>query len=285
MGWCALSWLAVATLGLCSCTLLVDTYGFVSRDDVDPPSDGASDAPVGADADATAPDGQRDGPRDVQGETDSAEPSPGIVGSWSFEEATGASALDSSGHGNTGTLRNGPTWTSGKAGGALAFDGLDDYVSIVPSPSVESISAALTVAAWVYRRSDQGAFANVTGRQAGKGVQDSFLLGFRDNRTIGIVTTTTGSAEVGGSTRALNGVWLHVALSYDGSAVRLYVGGQLDSSMNLSGLIAPESNPIIIGASTNNNQPDERLDARIDEVKIFSRALSATEIAALASTP
>jgi len=285
MGRCALNWLAAVTLGLSSCTLLVDTDGFVSGDDAGVSSDGAPGAPIGADADAMAPDGSRDRPRDAQGETDSAEPSSGIVGSWSFEEASGASALDSSGHGNTGTLCNGPTWTTGKAGGALGFDGLDDFVSIAPSPSVRSITAGLTVAAWVYRRSDQSAFAVVVGRQAGQGVQDSFLLGFRDNRTIGIVTSTMGNAEVGGSTRASNGVWLHVALSYDGAAVRLYVGGQLDSSTDLTGPIAPESSPIIIGGSTNNNQPDERIDARIDEVRIFSRALSAAEIAGLASIP
>lgn len=285
MGACALSWLAAATLGICSCTLLVDTDGLSSRGDVGPLFDSAPDALTGVDADATTGDGLSDGPRDVQGEADGADPSLGLVGSWSFDEGSGASALDSSGHGNTGTLRNGPTWTTGRAGGALAFDGVDDYVSIAPSPSVESIAAGLTVAAWVYRRSDHGWFADVVGRQAGLGGQDSFLLAFRDNKYVGIVTTTTGSAAVGGGTQAPNGVWLHVALAYDGAALRLYVGGLLDSSKDLSGPIAPESNAILIGASLNNSMPDEYLDARIDEVKIFSRALSAAEIAGLAGLP
>src|SRR3989338_5705843 len=54
----------------------------------------------------------------------------GLVGHWKFDEGTGLSAGDSSGNNNTGTLVNGPTWTTGKIGQALNFDGVDDYVKI-----------------------------------------------------------------------------------------------------------------------------------------------------------
>src|SRR3989344_3676813 len=54
----------------------------------------------------------------------------GLVGYWTFDEGTGATASDSSGNNNTGTLTNGPTWTTGKIGQALSFDGVDDYVNI-----------------------------------------------------------------------------------------------------------------------------------------------------------
>src|SRR6266498_470903 len=53
----------------------------------------------------------------------------GLVGYWSFDDGTGTIAGDSSGNDNTATLINGPIWTSGEIGGALSFDGVDDYVS------------------------------------------------------------------------------------------------------------------------------------------------------------
>src|SRR3989338_1965645 len=54
----------------------------------------------------------------------------GLVGYWTFDEGAGTTANDSSGNNNTGTLTNGPTWTTGKIGQALNFDGSDDYVKI-----------------------------------------------------------------------------------------------------------------------------------------------------------
>jgi hypothetical protein len=76
-----------------------------------------------------------------------------LVGYWPFDEGSGTIAKDYSGNGNDGTLCNGstcgvqgPTWTTGKVGGALSFDGVDDYVDtslIFNSPSY------FTVAAWV----------------------------------------------------------------------------------------------------------------------------------------
>ncbi len=50
----------------------------------------------------------------------------GLVGWWKFDETNGTVAYDSSGNGNDGNFTNGPTWTTGKIGGALSFDGVDD---------------------------------------------------------------------------------------------------------------------------------------------------------------
>ena len=54
----------------------------------------------------------------------------GLVGWWKFDEGSGTVAYDSSGNGNDGNLTNGPTWTTGKIGGALSFDGVDDFVDV-----------------------------------------------------------------------------------------------------------------------------------------------------------
>ena len=54
----------------------------------------------------------------------------GLVGWWKFDETSGTVAYDSSGNGNHGTLTNGPTWTDGKIGGAINFDGINDYINL-----------------------------------------------------------------------------------------------------------------------------------------------------------
>ena len=72
----------------------------------------------------------------------------GLVGYWSFNEGTGTAAMDSSGNGNTGILLNGSTWSSGKSGTGLAFDGANDYVEIPHAQSL-NLSTALTVSVWI----------------------------------------------------------------------------------------------------------------------------------------
>ena len=68
----------------------------------------------------------------------------GLVGWWKFDETDGNIAYDSSGNGNDGNLTNGPTWTEGKIGGALSFDGVDDHVNLG-----NVLSSSYTKGAWV----------------------------------------------------------------------------------------------------------------------------------------
>lgn len=72
----------------------------------------------------------------------------GLVAAYNFDEGSGTTLMDRSGNGNNGTLVSSPAWTAGKNGGALAFDGVDDYVS-VPETSSLDISGSMTLAAWI----------------------------------------------------------------------------------------------------------------------------------------
>lgn len=72
-----------------------------------------------------------------------------IIGEWRFDEGAGQLAMDSSTHGNHGTIQ-GAQWTmDGRVGGALLFDGIDDYVRIPHAPSL-NLSEAITIEAWIY---------------------------------------------------------------------------------------------------------------------------------------
>jgi len=69
----------------------------------------------------------------------------GPVAHWKFDETVGSVAADASGNGYTGTLVNGPVWSTGKLDGALSFDGVNDYVSTVDDPL--DITGSLTISA------------------------------------------------------------------------------------------------------------------------------------------
>lgn len=70
------------------------------------------------------------------------------VGIWLFDGGKGDTAKDSSGNGNSGTLINGPKWVDGKFGDALQFDGVDDYVEVSASKSLEMGKSDLTLSFW-----------------------------------------------------------------------------------------------------------------------------------------
>ena len=70
------------------------------------------------------------------------------VGWWKLDDGSGITAADSTSYGNHGTLFNGPVWVSGYDGGALQFDGVDDYVDCGNDASL-SIGGSVTVAGWI----------------------------------------------------------------------------------------------------------------------------------------
>ena len=77
------------------------------------------------------------------------QPVAGLVGGWGFDETTGTSANDSSGRGNTGTISGATRTTAGKIGSALTFDGVNDWVTVADSASLDLTTRA-TLEAWVF---------------------------------------------------------------------------------------------------------------------------------------
>ncbi|MCK4624993.1 MAG: hypothetical protein KAV00_06770, partial [Phycisphaerae bacterium] len=74
--------------------------------------------------------------------------SQGLIACWKFDEAKGDRLLDTSGNGNHGTI-HGATWTKGRVGGGLRFDGVDDYVEVPKSASLNSANEEVTLMCWI----------------------------------------------------------------------------------------------------------------------------------------
>jgi hypothetical protein len=210
----------------------------------------------------------------------------GLVGYWSFDEGSGTTAHDSSGNLNDGTIY-GATWTDGKFGKALSFDGIDNYITVPGSPSLNNISDAVTIAAWVkleqvpteaYELISAGGysyvacayvadpagvrfnFARVTGPGVGDDLQQEFWKQY--GATLPYLPYNQ---------------WYHVVWMYDSSGyTAIYVNGK------------PYANTTLMSGKIYNFGWGLTIDARnlhkgiLDEVRIYDRTLSQREIRAVA---
>ncbi len=206
-----------------------------------------------------------------------------LVGRWKFNEGSGSSAADSSGFGNTGRLIN-TGWASGRSGAAVNLLGYSrSHVRIANSPSLSRFANAITVAAWVRMDAYHSGNVGVVTRQFGNGTDNSFFLGFADNRYSFRVRTSAGERE---ARAGLAGPfsWLHVVGTYDGSIIRLYVNGTQAATISQSSNLSSTTKPVIVGGNQNDTATDNAellLNGRVDDARLYDRALSASEVRAL----
>jgi len=204
---------------------------------------------------------------------------------YGFDDGAGSVAVDSSGHGNDGTVF-GATWTAGILGGALEFDGIDDYVIVSDYPKPES---TITVSAWV-RADSRPTWASIAKNWATQ--KGSFHLGlYQDDGdlqvTIGEADEGTADVREGAASPFPVGSWQHVAFVADGSELRLYRNAVEVGSAPYDGTLKTTRPGLGIGVKLNNGgtAPNVGLpaywDGRIDDVRIWSRALCQTEIESL----
>jgi Concanavalin A-like lectin/glucanases superfamily/Domain of unknown function (DUF1929)/Bacterial Ig domain/Bacterial Ig-like domain/Galactose oxidase, central domain len=198
--------------------------------------------------------------------------STGLVAAFGFDEASGTTATDTSGNGNTGTI-NGPTRTTpGKFGGALSFDGLNDQVSVADAASLD-LTNAMTLEAWV-RPSVLTSWRTILMKeQAGGLVYGLYANGDNNRPSVHIHTNQERDAR-GTAALALN-TWTHIAATFDGAVLRFYVNGTQVSTANISGSMTVSTGLLRIGG---NSVWGEWFGGMIDEVRVYRRALSAAEI-------
>ena len=205
--------------------------------------------------------------------TPSTPPATGLVAAYSFNEGTGTTVADASGNKNTGSI-TGATWTTqGRSGGALSFNGTSNLV-LIPSSASLNVSAAMTLEAWIYPTASQSGWRTIMQRE----VDAYFLNASNDTgalRPSGGGTFRGTVAFVTGTTANPVNAWTHVALTYDGATLRLYVNGVLTASQARTGAVQTNSSPLRIGG---NSPYGEYFQGRIDEVRVYNRALSQAEI-------
>ena len=204
----------------------------------------------------------------------------GLVGYWAFNEGTGSVANDASGNGYNGTLQHGPTWTTSAAcrvGGCLSFDGSNDYVRVAHTAELR-ITGDLTISAWIKPTGNRTTMAIVSKRY-------EFELGPVHN--VAPYPLRWSHREPGG-TLALGDLttsieanqWQHVVLVRTGMTRQMQGYKNGVPALSSSYPFSPGTSSYALNIGRN---PGGKTNFRglIDEVRIYDRALSASEVQAL----
>ncbi len=202
----------------------------------------------------------------------------GLVAAYSFNEGTGHTVTDLSGHGNDGTVAHATWSTGGKYGDALSFNGSSAMVNVPDSASLH-LTTGMTLEAWVLPTVVSNAWRDVIY----KGDDNYYLeaTSYYTKPAGGVIIGSSHVEAFAGSPLDRN-AWAHLALTYDGATLRLYINGQLASSTVHTGSIKTSNNPLQIGGDSIYGQFFAGL---IDEVRVYNRALSAGEIQTDMNTP
>jgi len=218
---------------------------------------------------------------------------PGVVGSpaawWKFDEGSGDSTQESL-RPTTCTIGGSKSlWKAGVSGTALQFDGYDSVVT-VPTDRAPSVSSGLTVEAWVALGARPWNWAPIVHQSDWQ--SRGYYLGLDAYGHLGFMVSAGGWRQVISSGSLPRYKWAHVVGTYDGSSgtIRLYMDGSQVGSGSASGDIDTAGTELLIGRNNRKIQPTDAVrddatlpswygfDGLIDEVKIYDRALSASEV-------
>jgi hypothetical protein len=167
-------------------------------------------------------------------------------------------------------------WTTGKIGGGLMFDGIEDYLNVGGGATMPGGSSARTVSAWFNSFNLSGAS---TVRTIFGWGNDSWLQLFDISTKSNKLHWHDYGGDFDGGTALSTNTWYHVAATYDGSAKKLYLDGNLDGSS--SGVLSTGTANAKAG-----RQPaisGQYFSGILDDIRVYDSALSASEVAALAN--
>jgi len=205
----------------------------------------------------------------------------GLVGCWLMNEGSGNRIHDISGNNNHGVLTNGPTWKPGRDGGALAFDGSNDYVESPDSDLLEPTDATFVL--WIYPILWAGSIRVLIAKR----VTNGYMIFF--HTATNKLYWDWGPAAEGTNRWATTylpplNIWTMLGFTRTASARGLYVNGAIHSSSSAgdSTKIATAS---VLRIGHDSSAVQYPFNGSISSVSIYNRALSAEEIAKLYVNP
>lgn len=194
--------------------------------------------------------------------------STGLVARWKLDEGSGTTTADASGSAHTGTLVGGIGWVTGKIGNAVKGNGSGQYVSTTGNIGLSG-NAARSISLWFNRTTTTGGKTLVGYGAATAGNLFDFLC---LNNTLvlnisGTMTTTSAPTYTAGS-------WNHAVVTYDGTFVRVYLNGTLGNTTTLA--LNTTNSTVVLASGV--DPAYQNLDGAVDDVRVYNRTLTATEI-------
>jgi hypothetical protein len=204
----------------------------------------------------------------------------GLAGWWKLDETEGAQAADAAG-GHLGEVHGRPRWApaQGRLGGALEFDGAENYVDCGDSPDFD-FRDGLTISVWIkVRKFDKPWQVIVT-----KGDHAWRLVRFQNEGRVifypqGAKTVAPARPHVVSKRTVDDGQWHHVVATYDGQRAALYLDGQLEDAVTATGPLTQNAEPVLLGEN-----PERRgrcFNGWMDDVRLYGYGLSEQEVQAL----
>jgi len=197
-----------------------------------------------------------------------------LVGWWRLDEGSGTTASDSSGNENDATFEGSPAWVaSGKFGGALEFNGTSDYLAAPDSESLDINGDQLSITAWI-NGEDWPAAEHIVRKIADAAQSPIYVLRVQPDSVRVILSTSAANTTIQGTTALTRNEWVHVAVTYDGAQAVIYVDGQVDAAVAVSGQLNQSDNELRIGRG----DPGGYFIGMIDDVRLYNHALTEDEL-------
>jgi len=224
---------------------------------------------------------------------------PDLLGWWKLDDGTGTIAVDSSGNGNNGTFVGDPEWVAGKFGSSILFDGLGGERVSLGNLDVES--GAISITCWFNASNldTPGQDPRMVSKAVGGESNDHFWmvssareggekrLRFRLKTNSSTTTTTLVGGNGGPEDRVIRlNEWIHAAATWDGTTMRIYMNA-FEVGNAARGGTSVAIDPAV-GAAIG-NQPvgaeNRPFDGMIDDVRIYTKALTVEEIKQVMAGP
>lgn len=181
--------------------------------------------------------------------------------------------LDSSGNGLNGTAINSPTYGAGKYQNSISLNGTNQYVSVADNALLEGSGGNISVFAWINLPTHDPGPAHIVSKFADPG-----YTGYRLVPRFTLDTLVSiGDANVSRGTGTPFNSWQHIGFTYNNSICKIYVNGaQEGTDANIGSRVLSNNNILAIGAATSGTSGF--ITGYIDEVSIWQRVLTATEV-------
>ncbi|MCW2993439.1 MAG: hypothetical protein JWQ18_934, partial [Conexibacter sp.] len=203
----------------------------------------------------------------------------GLVAAYNFNETSGTTVKDLSGHGLNGVRSGATSTTLGKYGRGLSFDGDKDQVTVADNNLLD-LTTGMTLEAWVLPSTISG-FRTAFAKERGTGLSYGLYASSDTGKPAGDVFTTSGF-DTRGTAGLATTRWNHIAATYDGTSLSLYVDGVLASTKKVPGSLTTSTGALRIGGTTSWG---EWFKGRMDELRIYNKALTAAQIQTDMKTP
>ena len=212
----------------------------------------------------------------------------GLIAYFQLDDTNSSGTIiDSSGFGNNGTALNftgnaGPSTdtpdTNSPNSGSFRFDGINDTIRIGPSESLRLTEGRFSQSVWINPTSGANVFRSVIGFQAGAnvGTRYPYIYTFGNDIYAGFGIGGNAVNHAIAVDAITVGTWNHVASSFDGETLELYVNGELAATQNFAGAL-----PTLTINQFNIGEINSFFPGQIDEVRLYDRAISGAEVQAL----